>query len=486
MELSNDVCERARLSRDTRFDGRFYIGVTSTMIYCRPICPVQPPQSKNVTFFPSAAAASDAGFRPCLRCRPEFSPGTPAWLGTSATVSRALRMIEQGALDQGNVENLADSLGVGSRHLRRLFVQHLGASPSMVAQTRRLHFAKRLIDDTDLSMTEIALASGYNSIRSFNYEFKKTYQRTPSLLRQSRKKRNFSEEGENISVRLPFNRPMDWEGLLDVFKIRAIPGVECVNEGRYSRTFLHEDIVGLLSVSLCPNSEDALLFTLQYPGIQHLFPLVERAKQLFDLAAPVSEIAEHLSHDPLLEPLVKKYPGIRVPGAWDPFENSIRCILGQQISVKAATTLSGRMVAHHGKKLPDEMKDRIPGLSHLFPSPEVLQEAELESLGIIRSRAKTIRTFSKAVVEGKVKFNLGQDLEGFIAQLTDLPGIGPWTANAIAMRAMHNPDAFPASDLVVLKAMEALDYKMNEKQVLARAEAWRPWRAYATMLLWKV
>lgn len=484
MELNQEICERARLSRDSRFDGRFYIGVTSTGIYCRPICPVQPPQSKNVVFFPTAAAASESGFRPCLRCHPECAPGTPAWLGTSATVSRALRLIASGALDQGNVEDLANNLGVGSRHLRRLFLQHLGASPLAISKTRRLHFAKRLIDETDLSMIQIALASGYGSVRRFNDTFKKTYQRTPSELRKAALRFRKQDVNTELNLHLPYQAPLSWESLLQFLTLRATPNVEKVQEKSYSRTIELQGKVGSIRVSPL-EGQSALQLQVRYPDTEFLFTIVERVRNLFDLDAPVPEIREHLSKSPIFKKGLEQYPGLRVPGAWDPFELLIRAILGQQVSVKGATTLTGRLVQQFGTSLPQDFSPLEEGLTHLFPQAKDLVEAPLEQIGLPKARANTLRASAQAVHSGQVNFNPSQSLESFIHQLSQIHGIGDWTANYVAMRALREPDAFPASDLVLLKTFGTEGKKATPKQLHQAAEEWRPWRAYAAMYLWK-
>ena len=342
----NEVYERARLSRDARFDGKFFVGVRTTGIYCRPVCPAVAPKSKNVTFFPSAAAASEAGLRPCLRCRPECAPGTPAWGGTSTTVRRGLRLIANGALDEGSIEELADRLGVTSRHLRRLFTKHLGASPLTVAHTQRLHFAKRLIDQTRLPMNHVAIAAGYGSIRRFNDTFRKTYGRSPRELRKSSEE--VFDRNTALSVRLPYRKPFDWAGMLDFLAGRATPGVEQVSGGAYLRTVSVEGQPGV--VEFRHDERDASIRVLLH-GIATtaMFRVVQHVREMLDVDAPLSDIADVLGADKQLRLLLRSNPGIRVPGAWDSFELTVRAILGQQISVKAATTLAGRIVLRYGQ-----------------------------------------------------------------------------------------------------------------------------------------
>jgi AraC family transcriptional regulator of adaptative response / DNA-3-methyladenine glycosylase II len=478
--LQNDIYERARLARDARFDGQFYIG--STGIYCRPICPANAPKSENVRFFPSAAAAGEAGFRPCLRCRPECAPGTPAWSGTSTTVRRGLRLISNGALDEGNIENLADRLGVTSRHLRRLFTKHLGASPLAVAHTQRLHFAKRLIDETTLPMSHVSSAAGYGSIRRFNDAFRKTYGRSPRDLRRAGEESELSGRTATLTVRLPYRRPFDWSALLQFFAARATPGVEAVNGDTYSRTVFANDNHGVVEIR--PDQRDGYLsLTLHCVDTNALFESVQTAREVFDLDAPISEIRATLGKDKSIKAMLRKNPGVRVPGAWDGFEITIRAILGQQISVKAATTLAGRIAEKYGERLHLEGTNIEGGLRHLFPTAERLMRARLQNIGLVRSRAETIRRVSAAVVNGELQFDVAQDPEQFCDALKSIKGVGDWTAQYVAMRALKNPDAFPGSDLGLLKALVHPD-RVSPKELITRAEDWRPWRAYAAMLLW--
>lgn len=391
--LQNAIYEKARLSRDARFDGRFYIGVRTTGIYCRPVCPANSPKSENISFYPTAAAAGEAGFRPCLRCRPECAPGTPAWAGTSTTVQRGLRLIAEGALDDGNVESLADRLGVTGRHLRRLFSKHLGAGPLAVAHTQRLHFAKRLIDQTRLSMSDIAIASGFGSTRRFNDAFQKTWGRSPSELR---KKQVAAKLATGLTVQLPYRRPFDMQQLLNFFAMRAIPGVEVVHGDRYLRSAVVSGEHCIIDVS---EREGNLSLTLHGADTRSLLPLVQRVRGIFDLDASPKDVAAVLKKDATLRTLLRKGSGIRVPGAWDGFELTVRAILGQQISVAAATTLAGRVAKRYG----DRIAVSVPGLegaatpTSLFPAPEKMLRARLGDIGVIRSRAATIRRVAKAI-----------------------------------------------------------------------------------------
>jgi len=472
--LDYSICARARRTRDPRFDGRFFIGVTTTRIYCRPICPARSPKEQNIRYFPSAAAASEAGFRPCLRCRPEASPGTPAWLGTSATVSRALRLISESALEDGGVESLASRLGIGSRHLRRLFLKHLGASPIAVAQTRRLHFAKKLIDETSLPMRDLALASGFGSIRRFNDTFSKTYHRTPTHLRQLARRAPAHQEHE-YEFLLRFRPPFCWDAMLEFLAPRATPGIEMVQDAIYRRTISLHGHTGWLEASLNLTS-DAISVRIHFPEARWLFLIIERVRRMFDLAADPNVIAASLSRDPVLAPLIRQRPGLRVPGCWDGFELAVRAILGQQVSVRGATTLAGRLVRTFGTSV-----DAAPGLTHLFPTPEKMAESDLAVIGLPKARAIALQFLARAVRDGKITFAGVVDVEEFLERFCELPGIGDWTAQYVAMRALNEPDGFPASDLGLLRALDIRDPRV----LASMSQAWRPWRAYAAMYLWQ-
>jgi AraC family transcriptional regulator of adaptative response / DNA-3-methyladenine glycosylase II len=474
MNIDPRICSQARLSRDARFDGRFFIGVKSTRIYCRPICPVRTAKEQNVCYFPSAAAAAEAGYRPCMRCRPESSPGTPAWLGSSTTVSRALRLISESALEDGGVDALAARLGIGSRQLRRLFLRHLGASPITVAKTRRLHFAKRLIDETNLPMGQIAEAAGFGSVRRFNAAFRATYNRTPSQIRQFGHFASVLPANEYL-FRMHFRPPFHWDVLLEFLARRAIPGVEAIEFGGYRRTISLNGDSGTLGVSLAENAE-ALEVRICFPEPRWLFLIVERLRRLFDLSADPIEIAARLSADPLLANQIEGMPGLRVPGCWDGFELAVRAILGQQVSVAAASTLAGRLVRKFGTPVA-----AVAPLTHLFPRAEALAQADLACIGLPQKRAETIRALARVVSEGQIDFGSVANVEGFRSRLRELPGIGDWTAQYIAMRALGDPDAFPAGDLALLRGGSF----HSERELRQRAETWRPWRAYAAMYLWQ-
>lgn len=473
MKLDWRVCSRARLSRDARFDGKFFIGVRGSKVYCRPICPAPTAKEENCRYFPTAAAAAEAGYRPCLRCRPECSPGTPAWVGTPNTVSRALRLIGESGLEGGGVETLAERLGVGARHLRRLFVRHLGATPMAVAQTRRLQFAKKLIDETTLPMGQIAIASGFGCVRRFNAGIRNVYHRTPTQLRHLARQTSVQPENQYV-FRLRFRPPYDWPGMLSFLAPRALPGVEVVEADRYRRSISVNGKRGNFEVSL-DESQNSLLVRVQFGDPCALFLIIERIRAMFDLNADWTTIVRTLQADPALARRVAARPGLRVPGCWNGFELATRAILGQQISVKGATTFAGRLVTTFGERF-----SPAPGITHLFPTPQAIADARLESIGLTKARSETIRALARSVRDAQINFEAITDSEDFLARLTQIPGIGRWTAQYVAMRALGEPDAMPAGDLGLL---HALDLK-SARELEMRSEAWRPWRAYATMYLW--
>ena len=476
-QLDAAVCEQARLTRDARFDGLFFTAVKSTGIYCRPVCPAPTPKARNIVYYPSAAAAAAAGFRPCLRCRPEAAPGSPLHRARSTLVSGALRLIEQGALDAHPLGELAARVGVSERHLRRLFDQEIGASPLDVASTRRLLFAKQLLSETDMPITHVAGAAGYASLRRFNATFVAAYGKPP---REFRRGKSAAGEADAITLRLPYREPYDFAGLLAFYARRAIPGVEAVDADGYRRSFVVDGTPGWFTVAT--NGDDSAL-SLRVHGVRpaHLGSLVSRVRRMFDVDADPAAIMAVLRRSKLLQKPVRQWPGQRLPGAWDGFELAVRAILGQQVSVAAARTFASRIVERYGTPHPagSEM-----GVGALFPTAGALAEAPLESIGLPRTRAATIRGFAQACMDGRIDFAAHQSLDAFVDRLVALPGIGAWTAHYIAMRALSHPDAFPAGDLV-LRKLAGDGLPIGERAMESMAEAWRPWRAYAVMLLWR-
>jgi AraC family transcriptional regulator of adaptative response / DNA-3-methyladenine glycosylase II len=482
MDLDYDACYRALSTRDARFDGRLFVGITSTGIYCRPVCPARTAKREHVVFFASAAAAQAAGFRPCLRCRPETAPDLGVWRGTSNTVSRALSLIEKGALNEADVDALADRLGVGARQLRRLFERHLGASPIAVAQTRRVLLAKQLIHETRLPMAEVAMAAGFGSIRRFNETFRALFGRPPSALRRSAAADVSSGPAGDVTILLRYRPPYDWPAMLSFLRARAIPGVEVVSGDSYARTIEIDGVRGTVRVQ--PGDRNTLRAAIRFPRLSALPTIIARLRRVFDLGADPETIGAHLAEDPALAPLVAARPGLRMPGAWDGFELAVRAVLGQQITVRAAVALAGKLVMACGSPVVAANGD-AGGLARIFPHPERLAGADLSMLGMPKARAATLSAIAAAVVADPQIFGPARTLDDAIVQLRALSGVGEWTAQYIAMRAMREPDAFPAADIALLRAMaDAGGRRPTPRELLARAEHWRPWRAYAAQHLW--
>jgi AraC family transcriptional regulator of adaptative response / DNA-3-methyladenine glycosylase II len=475
--LTRDILDRARRSRDARFDGRFFIAVRTTRIYCRPICPSRLSSDSNVRYFATAAAAGAAGYRPCLRCRPEAAPGSPAWSGTLAVVQRALRLIEEGALDRGSVGDLATRLGIGVRHLSRLFAHHVGASPAAVAQTRRLHFAKRLLDDTHLPITAIAHASGFGSIRRFNDAVRAIYRRSPRELRKSRRIGSEATGGAEIALRLAYRPPYDWAHVQAFLAKRAIPGMEIVTADHYARTVRTLSGHAVLQIQPVVRA-NALELQIEGALPAEIPPLLCSLRRMFDLAADPARISTALSSDPLLKLLLDRRPGLRIPGVWDPFECCVRAIIGQQISVPAATTLLRRLVEQFGEPI----EPGFTPMTHLFPTPAVLAGANLDKLGLTSSRRETLRLLARGVHDQAIRFDAPS--EEVNRMLCALPGVGRWTAGYVELRALGEPDAFPFGDLALRRRLSTGNKALTPPELESRAELWRPFRGYAVFHLW--
>lgn len=477
MDLDHNACYRAICARDSRYDGRLFTGVRTTRIYCRPVCPARTPRRENVVFYPTAAAAQEAGFRPCLRCRPETAPDLGAWRGASNTVSRALALIEMGALDQQGVTALGERLGVGERHLRRLFARYLGPSPVAVAQTRRVLLAKQLIQETALPMTEVALASGFDSVRRFNETFLALYRRPPTALR--REGRLETAASGEIILALRFKPPYDWPTMLAFFAARAITGVEAVEDQTYHRAIAIDGAHGTLAVR--PAGANALSVALRLPKLAALPGIIARLRGMFDLACDPEVVAATLVRDEKLAPLVAARPGLRLPGGWDGFETAARAILGQQVTVVGAARCAGALVEKFG----EELRASHPRLTRVFPTPAALAGADLTSIGLTRARAASLRRLAETVAADPDFLSPRHSAEEIMARLRAQPGVGEWTAQYFALRQLRDPDAFPASDLALLRAMaDDAGARPSPKTLLARAEHWRPWRAYAAQHLW--
>ncbi len=471
---SPEICDRAREARDARFDGLFFTAVTSTGIYCRPVCPAPAPKRRNIRYFASAAAAAAAGFRPCLRCRPELAPGAMAHRLGAALIDRALAMIADGALQEGSVDDLAARIGVGARQLRRLFIDRMGVAPLALHTTRRLLLAKQLLTETDLPATQIALAAGFGSVRRFNAAFQEGCGLAPTQIRRARRQ----AAGGGLTLRLCYRPPFDFAAMLAFLGKRAMPGLERVTTHSYERLAGSADAPLRLTVTADPPRSE-LHLRIDGADPRAIPDLVHRVRRLFDLDADLTPVQRAFASEPLLARGIAERPGLRVPGGWDGFEIAVRAILGQQISVAGATTLAGRLVHKFGTACAI-VGD---GFDRLFPPPEALRDAALESIGLPRARAASLRALAAAVAEGDVDFSAGQRLDDFVTRLCAPPGIGTWTAHYVAMRALGHPDAYPAGDLVLRQALGD-GSALSARECEARSQPWRPWRAYAVLHLW--
>lgn len=501
----SDLCYRALCSRDARFDGRIFVAVTTTGIYCRPICPAPTPYAHHVRFYPCAAAAEAAGFRACRRCHPEASPGSPEWNVRADLVARALRMIADGVIDSEGVSGLASRLAVSERHLHRELVAEVGVGPLALARTRRAQTARLLIDQTDLSLTTIAFTAGFASIRQFNETMQASFGCPPSAFRRRVFTDERGSEGK-LTLRLQYRPPLDIDTLLTYLAKRAIPGVEEVVGKCYRRTVVLPHSQGVIELEPTEKTH-AIQLRLQLSDLSDLSMLVQRCRQFFDLDAVPAAIADVLGSDPLLAPLVSARPGLRIPGAVDGFELAVRAILGQQVSVAGARTLAGRIVKTLGVPLgrsgggivgctstfgsnpvmsvpPDQLEQTQGTLSHYFAAPQAIAQADLQGLGLTKTRIVALQALGQAVAQEGLELHRNADREQTITRLLQLPGVGPWTASYIAMRALGDPDAFPLADLGLKRAFEQQGVAADLRSIERRAEAWRPWRAYATHHLW--
>lgn len=474
MPLPAETCYTALKTRDARFDGVFYTGVLSTGIYCRPVCPARTPAEKSCQFYPTASAAEAAGFRPCLRCRPELAPGSRGTTLAEALLTR----LQERAVDGTRLEDLDRELGLSSRQVRRLLASEFGVTPLQVVQTSRLLLAKQLLKDTSQPISEIALTSGFRSLRRFNALFRERYGLTPQSCRSAQ-----APSGESIQLRLAYRAPLAWQALLDYFRSRLVPGVESIHGSEYRRTVHLGEASGWLQVQ--PDKTASYLTVQISPSLaRHLGTVQARLRRMFDLDAQPEAIHQVLAPDPLLAPIVTAFPGLRVGGAWDTFELAVRAVLGQQITVAAATTLSGRLAA----RLSSPVETPFPELHQHAIRAEKLVHLTMDDLcrlGLVQARAKSLLHLAAFALDGGLDFAPGTDHEDAVARLVALPGIGPWTAHYIAMRALRFPDAFPAADLGLRKALGSEGEMVSTKQAELLSQAWRPWRAYAAAYLWK-
>ena len=473
MELTHEHYYRGLLARDRRFDGVFYVGVTSTKIYCRPICPAKTPKENHCRFYKSAAEAESQGFRPCLKCRPELAPGLAPVDASKRLAKCALYMIQdQENEDNRSIATIANSLGISSRHLRRILQTEYGVSPIELAKTHRLLTAKRLLTETDVSLTEIAFASGFQSIRSFNHLFKKQYGMSPSKLRSQTNKKNIAE----IKLKLTYRPPIAWDEMITYFKERSIKGVEMVRDNQYFRTVKINNHKGWLKVY---KKEEQIYLECAPELLPVLSTLVGKVNNLFDLDCHPELIIEHLSQDRKLSKLVKAKPGLRIPGSFDEFETCIRAIAGQLVSVKSATNITGKFVDAFGERI----KTPYPELDRIAPTPEIvssIEEDQIASKGFTRIKAIALKGLAERLKNNEINLRYAISPELLFEQLSEIKGIGPWTANYLAMRILRDPDAFPAEDLGVKKALNL----KNKKEIVEAAKSWQPWRAYAAIYLW--
>ena len=469
MKSQEDIFYEAILSRDYRFDGKFFAGSKTTWIYCRPICPAKP-KRENVQFFNTAIEAERAGYRPCLRCRPESAPRSPAWLGKSDTVRRGLSILLGPRFYEYNEDTFAHTLGVSSRHLRRLFQEEIGRTPKRIADINRLDFARKLITETDLPFTKIAFASGYLSVRRFNDSIKKRFTRPPSALRKS-KVREYKKDG-GITLELSYRPPFSWTDHLRFYRSHQIPSVEEVSDEYYSRTFTNYGTLGNVKISQVPN-KPALSVTILAEDIKCLYPLVQHLRQTFDLNADPVVIANTFESNSLLNSMVKRNPGLRLSRFWDPFEGAVCTILGQLVSLAQARKMIGRLVEQYGETVANPKTGEN---TKLFPTPEILANATIDRIGTTKLRAKAINELSKNVLEGTINFDSRSDNATLRKILLSIKGIGSWTADYISLRALGEPDVFPAEELILKRAL--LKYPD------IKPEGSAPYRSYLAVHLW--
>jgi AraC family transcriptional regulator of adaptative response / DNA-3-methyladenine glycosylase II len=463
----DDAYYEAMLARDSRFDGKFFVGVKTTGIYCRPICPAKP-KRQNVEFFRSHLEAEKAGYRPCLRCRPESAPQSPAWIGKSAIVQRTVRALNQGALLEFNEDEFASRFGVSARHLRRLFVEEIGKTPKQLAFDNRLNLARKLICETKLTVTEVALASGFQSIRRFNDAFKERFKKSPSALRRG----SFTQKGP-LTLSLPYRPPFDFDGLLAHYESHGVGDLEWFTPGTMHRIVRSDQAIGQISISNQP-SDSKLLVGIDFPDTSQIHVIIARVRSLFDLDSDPVLVANALENDKRVATLLKKWPGIRLPSGWDPFEIAIATILGQFVSVSRGRELVRELI----EQLGEDSGLKIDGRAiKLFPSPEKIASSNLQALKTTGARKTTLRDFSRAVAEGNISLEPTQDVAAFVERVRRIKGIGAWTASYMALKVLRHTDAFPQSDLIIARALETLD-----KAAIAEMS---PWRGYVAALLWR-
>ncbi|MFI2433169.1 AlkA N-terminal domain-containing protein [Streptomyces sp. NPDC018693] len=477
MYSDRERCARAVRSKDARFDGWFFTAVLTTRIYCRPSCPVVPPRPQNMTFYPSAAACQQAGFRACKRCRPDTSPGSPAWNQRADLVARAVRLIGDGVVDREGVPGLAARLGYSTRQVERQLLAELGAGPLALARAQRAQTARLLIETTRLPMADVAFAAGFASIRSFNDTVREVFALSPTDLRARAPRRSSDATPGTLQLRLPFRAPLNPDNLFGHLAATAVPGVEEWRDGAFRRTLRLPYGHGIVALTPTP---DHIACRLTLSDLRDLTVAISRCRRMLDLDADPVAIDDQLRTDPLLAPLVDKAPGRRVPRTVDEAEFAVRAVLGQQVSTAAARTHAARLVTAHG----ESVDDPEGGLTHLFPSPEALAAVDPESLAMPRTRRTTFTTLVGQLADGSLHLGVESDWQEARARLLALPGFGPWTVDVISMRALGDPDAFLPTDLGIRRAAGELGLPSTPAALTVRAAAWRPWRAYAVQYLW--
>lgn len=479
-QIDPGACYQAMKAHDARFDGHFFVGVSTTGVYCRPICRVRLPKPENCSFHPSAAAAEAAGFRPCLRCRPELAPGFAATEASAKLARTAARMIEDGVATDVDLAFVAQRIGVSDRHLRRIFAAEFGVAPVQYAQTHRLLLAKRLLTDTPLPVVDVAFASGFSSVRRMNALFAQRYGFSPTRLRKEGGRHDAAGDDDALSFVLPYRPPYDFPRLLAFFGMRAMPGVESVGGAAYRRVVRvasNPSAIGWLEVTRVPQRH-ALQLRFAATLAAASQELLSLTRQAFDVGADPQEIAA------VLGPLAQGAEGLRLPGAFDAFELALRAILGQQVSVKAARTLAIRFVEAYGEPVATPFAD----LTRAFPLPSRVAELrrdEIARLGIVGQRADAMIAIAREILAGTLVLGHACEAEETIESLRRIRGIGPWTAHYIAMRALAWPDAWPPQDAALLGALRLANTAQGQRAADAMAQAWRPWRSYAVLHAWR-
>ena len=457
---------RAHLARDPRFDGKFFVAVKTTKIYCRPICPARKAKLKNLEFFLHAVQAEEAGYRPCMRCRTETAPDSPAWMGTSGILQRAIRMMDCFALEELSIKNMAVKLGIGERWLRDIFQQQLGVNPQSLLISKKLDIARNLLDTSSFSVTEIAFSAGFQSLRRFNDAFKSRFQKTPSAFKKE------PSGDKQFSLELNYRPPYAWKNMMQFLRNRCLSKMELADENTYQRLITHGDVCGWFKVSHTENNKIDIEF--KFNKNPNMMEFVARLKNIFDLDADPMVVENSLKEDEKLKPYLEHYKGLRIPGGWDGFELAVRAIVGQRISVKAARAILERIVTFCGER---QKFDESLQLEYFFPTPENILAADLSNIGLPKSRVETLKNLASAIVNKTLFLDGTADFEDTCKKLLSIKGIGPWTVEYIAMRALRNPNAFPSTDLEIQKKIA---------QLQLNPQLWIPWRAYAAILLWNL